>query len=109
MATEILLLIIGAALTFGFGVILAKIKRSDDKADKREEKRQAIEEAREADRDEREELILECINANFCITKELVDCVLYEKPPNGELKEAFDYKQETKHRLEDYMRRRAAR
>lgn len=109
MVTEILLLVIGAALAFGFGVILAKMKRSDDKADKREAKRQAIEEKREADRDEREELILECINANFCITKELVDCVLYDKPPNGELQQAFDYKQETKHRLEDYMRKRAAR
>lgn len=109
MVTEILLLIIGAALTFGFGVILAKMKRSDDKADKREAMRQAIEEKREAERDEREELILECINANFCITKELVDCVLYEKKPNGELEEAYRYKQQTKHKLEDYMRRRAAR
>ena len=109
MLTEILLLAIGAALTFGFGLISSKIKKNDENAAERERVRRKLEAAREADRDEREELILECINANFCITKELVDCVLYEKPPNGELQQAYDYKQDTKHKLEDYMRKRAAR
>lgn len=80
------------------GIVLAKLSKSEKKAD-----------AREADRDEREELILECINANFSVTKELVDCTLNHKPPNGELKEAYEYKQKVKHKLEDYMRRRAAR
>ena len=57
------------------GIILAIIGQQQKKA-----------EARAKDRVEREELTLEAINAIFCVTKELVDCVLYEKPPNGELK-----------------------
>ena len=91
-------ILIGGVPSLLVGIVLAKMARSEKKADQRE-----------ADRDEREELILECINANFSITKELVDCVLYKKPPNGELEEAFKYKQDVKHKLEDYMRRRAAR
>ena len=43
------------------------------------------------------------------MTKELVDCTLYGKKPNGELEEAYKYKQETKHKLDDYYRKRAAR
>lgn len=109
MLTEILLLVIGATLTFGFGFLSNKIKKHDEHAIERDRERRKIEAEREADRDEREELILESITANFCVTKELVDCVLYKKPPNGELEEAFSYKQQTKHKLEDYMRRRAAR
>lgn len=80
------------------GVVLAKLSKKERR-----------DEERERDRDEREELILESINANFCITKELVDCVLYKKEPNGELEEAFKYKQQVKHKLEEYMRKRAAR
>lgn len=80
------------------GIVLAKLSKSEKKAD-----------AREADRDEREELTLECINANFSVTKELVDCVLYNKPPNGELKDAYEYREKVEHKLTDYMRRRAAK
>lgn len=95
---QIVWILIGGVPSLLVGIVLAKMARNEKKADQRE-----------ADRDEREELILECINANFSITKELVDCVLYKKHPNGELEEAFKYKQDVKHRLEDYMRRRAAR
>lgn len=80
------------------GIVLAKLSKSEKKAD-----------AREADRDEREELTLECINANFSVTKELVDCVLYKKPPNGELKDAYEYREKVERKLTDYMRRRAAK
>ena len=80
------------------GIILRKL----DKMEKQTAKK-------EAERNEREELTLESINALFCTTKELVDTVLYEKPPNGEMQQAYKYKQETKHKLEDYMRKRAAR
>lgn len=80
------------------GIVLAKLSKSEKKAD-----------AREADRDEREELTLECINANFSVTKELVDCVLYNKPPNGELKDAYEYREKVERKLTDYMRRRAAK
>lgn len=80
------------------GVILAIISKQQKKADERAK-----------DRTEREELTLEAINAMFCVTKELVDCVLYEKPPNGELKEAFEYKQQVKHKLEEYQRKKISK
>lgn len=98
MLQNAILAIFGAVLTYLCSRILSKQKRSEEKSEKREQ-----------DRDEREELILQCIDAQFSITKELVDCVLYDKKPNGELEEAFKYKQDVKHKMEDYMRKRAAR
>lgn len=80
------------------GMVLYIVKRGQDKADKREE-----------DRNEREELTLKSLHALFGTTKELVDCVLYKKPPNGEMESAYNYKQDVKHELEDYERRRASR
>ena len=80
------------------GIILWKLKRNHEVAEKKQ-----------AERDEREELTLESLNAIFSVTKELVDCTLYGKKPNGELEEAYKYKQETKHKLDDYYRKRAAR
>lgn len=106
---QVMITFLGAVLAFMFTVILFMIKRNDAKAIRREQARQKEEARKEAERDEREMLILECLNANFSITKELTDCVLYKKPPNGELEEAYKYKQDVKHKLEDYMRRRAAR
>ena len=91
-------ILIGGIPSLLVGIVLAKMARNERKADEKE-----------ADRDEREMLILEGLNANFSITKELTDCVLYKKPPNGELEEAFKYKQDVKHRMEDYMRRRASK
>ncbi len=91
-------ILIGGIPSLLVGIVLAKMARNERKADEKE-----------ADRDEREMLILEGLNANFSITKELTDCVLYKKPPNGELEEAFKYKQDVKHRMEDYMRRHAVR
>lgn len=103
------LTILAAVLAFMFGVILFMIKRNDEKAVRREQKRQQSEALKEADRDEREMLILKGLNANFSITKELTECVLHKKPPNGELEDALKYKQDVKHEIEDYMRRKAAR
>ena len=80
------------------GVVLAKMARNEKKTDQRE-----------ADRDEREELILESLNANGCVIKELYECRYHDKPANGDLEEAYQYQKEVKHKLEDYMRRRAAR
>lgn len=90
--------IIAGAPSLLTGVVLAKLKRKEEKDDEREK-----------DRDEREELILEALGANFGITKEMVECMLYGKTPNGELEEAFKYKQNVKHKLEEYMRKKAAR
>ena len=78
------------------GVILRKVDTAQKKNDKRE-----------AERDEREELTLEALNATFCVNKELVRCVRGEKP-NGELTEAFRYQQNVKHKIEDYLRKKAA-
>lgn len=91
-------IIIAAIPSLLVGVVLAKMKTNSDRLARLE-----------ADKEERELLILEGLDANFDITKELVDCVLYHKEPNGELEEAYKYKQNVKHKIEDYMRRRAAR
>lgn len=66
-------------------------------------------EEREKERNEREMLTLDSLNAIFCVTKELTECVLNGKEPNGELHLAYEYKQKAKHDLEEYERRRAAK
>lgn len=80
------------------GIILIAIKVGQHKAAKREE-----------DRDEREELTLESLNAINCVNKELFECTLHKKTPNGDLEAAFQYQQDVKHKLESYMRRRASK
>lgn len=66
-------------------------------------------EKRRAAEEEREKLTLEALNAIFCVTKELVECTLFGKKPNGDLAEAHEYKQKVKHAIEDYERRMASR
>lgn len=78
------------------GVILYAIKSGQKSA-----------QDREADRDEREKLTLDAINAIFCVNKELVRCVRGEKP-NGELTEAYEYEREVKHKIEEYARDKAS-
>jgi len=90
--------ILGAILAFGFGLVAWMIKRSDRKA-----------EERDADRDEREELVLKSIDANGCVIKELYECRFHDKPANGDLENAYKYQNKVKHELEDYMRRRASK
>ncbi|MCQ4637011.1 hypothetical protein NE619_09735 [Anaerovorax odorimutans] len=80
------------------GLILYVVKSGQKKAQSREE-----------DRDKREQLTLEAINASFCVNKELVSCVLDGKPPNGELDEAYEYQRDVKHKIEDYAREKASR
>lgn len=94
--------LIGIATSLFVAIISGILLRKFDKMEKRTAKQ-------ETERNEREELTLESLNALFCVTKELVDSALYNKPPNGELKEAYSYKQETKHKLENYMRKKASR
>ena len=91
-------ILIGGIPSLLVGIVLAKMARNEKKADEKE-----------PDRDEREMLILKGLNAVFSITKELTECVLHKKPPNGELEDALRYKQDVKHEIEDYMRRKAAR
>lgn len=91
-------LLIGAVPSFISSLVLAKLKRNEDAA-----------EAREKERQEREEITLKSLDALFIVTKELVECTLKGKTPNGELQEAYEYKQQVKHRLEDYERKRAVK
>ena len=62
-----------------------------------------------AQRHEFKRLMLEALNAIFCMLKELYVCVLLKRTPNGELKEAFDYMQDVKHKIEDYERRHTSK
>lgn len=71
-------------------------------------KNQKEAEIKEKEREERENLTLESLDATFSICKELTRCVRGEKP-NGELTEAFDYMQDVKHRIAEYQRKRASR
>ena len=80
------------------GIVLAAVSKSQKKAGERE-----------TERDEREMLTLQSLDAIFAITKELTECVLNHKEPNGELQEAYEYKQDTKHKLEAYERKKAAK
>lgn len=80
------------------GIVLTTINKSQKKTEEREK-----------DRNERELLTLDALNAIFCVTKELTECVLNNKKPNGELHLAYEYKQKAKHDLENYERRRAAK
>ena len=106
---QLIWVFVGAVPSFLSSVVLAKMKRNEDKAEKREKQRQEAEAQREKDRQEREELTLQSIDALFCVTKELVECTLKGKTPNGELQEAYNHKQDAKHRLEEYERKQAAK
>ena len=90
--------IIAAVPSVLSGIVLAVVSKSQKKAEKREE-----------ERNERELLTLDSLNAIFCVTKELTECVLNGKEPNGELHLAYEYKQKAKHDLEEYERKRAAK
>ncbi|MCO7121902.1 hypothetical protein NIA71_08635 [Ihubacter massiliensis] len=93
-----LTMLLSLATTVIAGVALHAIKSGQKKAQSREE-----------DRDKREQLTLEAINASFCVNKELVSCVLDGKPANGELDEAYEYQRNVKHKIEDYAREKASR
>lgn len=96
MAT-IIPIITGVLTSVLAAVILGIITRNQDEANKKEK-----------EREERENLTLEALDANFSINKELTRCVRGEKP-NGELTEAFEYMQDVKHRIAEYQRKRASR
>lgn len=91
-------ILIGGVPSLLTGLVLAKLNKSESRAEKREKERQ-----------EREELTLQSMDALFCVTKELVECTLHGKAPNGELQEAYEYKQQAKHRLEEYQRKQAVK
>ena len=95
---QLIWVFIGGVPSLLTGLVLAKLSKSESKA-----------EAREKERQEREELTLQSMDALFCVTKELVECTLHGKAPNGELQEAYNYKQQAKHRLEEYERKQAVK
>lgn len=100
---------IGGVPSLLTSLVLYYLKLNNDKAEKREQARLRKEEQREKERQEREELTLQSMDALFCVTKELVECTLHGKTPNGELQEAYVYKQQAKHRLEEYERKQAVK
>ena len=91
-------LLMGGVPSLLTGLVLAKISKSESRAEQREKERQ-----------EREMLTLQSIDALFCVSKELVECTLHGKTPNGELQEAYAYKQKVKHRLDEYERKQAVK
>ena len=91
-------IIIAAVPSVISGIVLKVVNSNQKKAEEREK-----------ERNEREMLTLDSLNAIFCVTKELTECVLNGKEPNGELHLAYEYKQKAKHDLEEYERRRAAK
>lgn len=95
---QLIWVFIGGVPSLLTGLVLAKLSKSESKAEQREKERQ-----------EREELTLQSMDALFCVTKELVECTLHGKAPNGELQEAYNYKQQAKHRLEEYERKQAVK
>ena len=80
------------------GVTLLIITRYFNKSDKRADAKA-----------KREELMLQALDALMDVTKELTACVLEGKTPNGDLHEAYNYKQRAKHDLELYERQQAAK
>ncbi len=80
------------------GLTLLIVTRYFNRSDKRAE-----------DKAKREELTLEALDALMDVTRELTACVLDGKPPNGDLHRAYDRKEKTKHKLEDYERQQASK
>lgn len=94
---EVLNILLVALPSVLSGAALIVINKSNARAEKKAEERA-----------KREELTLKALNAIFSVNKELVECQLNEKPPNGDLDSAYKYQQDIKHELDDYLRRLAA-
>ena len=80
------------------GVVMHRLKRHEAKM-----------EARDAEKAEYEYLCMENLNAIAGVAKELYVCRMLGRTANGELEDAFRYMQDTKHQLEEYLRKIAAK
>lgn len=91
-------ILVAAAPSIISGVVMYKANRHQKKM-----------EARDAEKARYEYLCLENLNAITCVVKELYACQYKGIPPNGELEDAFNYMQQTKHNLEDHLRQTATK
>lgn len=91
-------LIVAAIPSIFSGIFLHQFKRQQKTA-----------EDRESDKSKYEYLCMESLNSLFVICKELYNCRMLGRTPNGELEEAFTYMQQSKHNLENHLRELASR
>ena len=95
---EIFSSIIAVVSSIISGVFLYLYKKQQEKSEEKEE-----------DKAKYEYCCSKSLNALFSITKELYNCCMLGRTPNGELEEAFKYMQKSKHELEDHLRERATK
>ena len=106
MTSDIFLLgVLQASLS---GIILIAIKSGQSKAKKRREEEEKLKIVLEEAKEQRTTLVLEGLNASFCVNKEVARCIRGERP-NGELTSALDYQTEVKHKIEDFLRKQNSR
>ena len=72
-------------------------------------KHEAMMDKRDKEKARYEYLCLSNLNAIAGVSKELYVCVQKGRTPNGELDDAFNYMQDTKHKLEEHLREMAAK
>lgn len=93
----------------GTALIMWRLNKKDKKDEALEKERKAREEAQEEKRKTRDVLILQGLNANYHVTKELVPCVRGTKKPNGELLKAEEWMTKTNNQIDDFLRREGVR
>jgi len=95
--------------SLGIALIMWQLNKKDKKDEALEKERKAREEAQEEKRKTRDVLILQGLNANYHVTKELVPCVRGTKKPNGELLKAEEWMTKTNNQIDDFLRREGVR
>lgn len=95
--------------SLGTALIMWRLNKKDKKDEALEKERKAREEAQEEKRKTRDVLILQGLNANYHVTKELVPCVRGTKKPNGELLKAEEWMTKTNNQIDDFLRREGVR
>lgn len=109
IGAAILVLIVSAVIGIGQQRLLKKFDKNGEAIKQRDEERARQDTEREEKRQKRELLILKGLNANFCVSRELIPCVRGDKEPNGELQEAEEYMNDVKHEIDDFSREAAAK
>ena len=95
--------------SLGIALIMWQLNKKDKKDEALEKERKEREEAQEEKRKTRDVLILQGLNANYHVTKELVPCVRGTKKPNGELLKAEEWMTKTNNQIDDFLRREGVR
>ncbi len=95
--------------SLGIALIMWRLNKKDKKDEALEKERKQREEEQEAKRKTRDVLILQGLNANYHVTKELIPCVRGTKKPNGELLKAEEWMTKTNNQIDDFLRREGVR